>query len=70
MTGTVFGPAQCRECGAVWQVVHVMLAAEGCIRCGGTLDEVASDQWSVELRRRHATQSGEPGRPLGHGLAR
>jgi hypothetical protein len=66
MTGTVFGPARCRECGAVWQVVHVTLAVEGCIRCGGTLEEITSGEWSVHLRNRYST----PGDELAPGLER
>jgi hypothetical protein len=59
MTGTVFGPARCRDCGAVWQVVHVTLAAEGCIRCGGTLEEVAHREWSLHMRRGQLARDDE-----------
>jgi hypothetical protein len=34
------GPVHCRGCGATWQAVHVFLAEEECIRCGGELAPV------------------------------
>src|SRR5215207_9531371 len=40
VTSTVFGPARCIECGALWRVIHVTLAEEGCIRCRGRLVEL------------------------------